>query len=207
MKPLYQRCSQEELCPCVAPATTLINFQANFHDSSSKLCHCVLRFPRTACMEWLRSHSCPKSSSISKPEEWNVTCLARRCQDRCMHPAPNWHAVESSDQLAESKSVAGGAVFPAAPWPRWATAPMRASFSGNDHRPASRTPNHFMPPHATSCHFKWHGVAWSGEINLRTSCVNVKSGLFPWRHSYGYLPVITGYKWDYTLYKRGYEYL
>ena len=26
-------------------------------------------------------------------------------------------------------------------------------------------------------------------------------------HSYGHLPVITGYKWDYTFYKWGYKYL
>ena len=26
-------------------------------------------------------------------------------------------------------------------------------------------------------------------------------------HSYGHLPVISGYKWDYTFYKWGYKYL
>ena len=47
----------------------------------------------------------------------------------------------------------------------------------------------------------------------------MKHGDFPWlckrlpgrvygkSYSYGHLPVITGYKWDYTFYKWGYKYL
>ena len=34
---------------------------------------------------------------------------------------------------------------------------------------------------------------------LIPSCINI--------YSYGHLPVISGYKWDYTFYKWGYKYL
>ena len=39
-------------------------------------------------------------------------------------------------------------------------------------------------------------------------CCKARWGLLPTVMAcYGHLPVITGYKWDYTVYKRGYKYL
>ena len=54
---------------------------------------------------------------------------------------------------------------------------------------------------------------WSGwkmgtkkEEQRRTQGTSVDARNPSW-YSYGHLPVITGYKWDYTFYKWGYKYL
>ena len=43
----------------------------------------------------------------------------------------------------------------------------------------------------------FRGVGWNHQPVLVISYDH---------HSYGHLPVITGYKWDYTFYKWGYKY-
>ena len=50
----------------------------------------------------------------------------------------------------------------------------------------------------------WHHRGWPGLADKAK-----RNGTFSVKviYSYGHLPVLTGYKWDYTFYKWGYKYL
>ena len=55
---------------------------------------------------------------------------------------------------------------------------------------------------------KVQAMAWSSDVKLcqaMSSCEMGDGTLV--LYSYGHLLVITGYKWDYTIYKWGYKYL
>ena len=65
----------------------------------------------------------------------------------------------------------------------------------------SENPNLWLPP-STRIHWKLH--------KQRSFFSRSDGSCFPSIHpllGYGHLPVITGYKWDYTFYKWGYKYL